>query len=114
MNTPAQPGSDERTLAIVSPILAIFTSFVGPLIIYLIKKSDGDGAALRSARESLNFQITVALAFVVCIMTIWLIVPIFLMWVIGVANVVLCIVHAAKASGNQDFRYPWSWRLIKD
>jgi uncharacterized protein len=114
MNTPAQPSSDDRTLAILTPILAIFTSFVGPLIIYLVKKSDGDGAALRSARESLNFQITVALAFVACILTVWLILPIFLMWVIGVANVVLCIVHAAKASGNQDFRYPFSWRLIKD
>ena len=113
MNTSAQPSSDDRTLAILAPILAIFTNVIGPLVIYLVKKNEGNSAALRSALESLNFQITVALAFIACILTIWLVLPIFLMWVIGVANFVLCIIHAIKASSDQDFKYPFSLRLIK-
>jgi uncharacterized Tic20 family protein len=114
VNTPAATNSGDRTLAVLTPILGFFTSFVGPLIVYLVKNSEGDSAALRSARESLNFQITVALAIFLCVLTIWLILPLFLIWVIGVANFILCIVHAAKASGDQDFRYPFCLRLIKN
>jgi uncharacterized Tic20 family protein len=114
VNTSAPVSGDDRTLAIVTPLLAIVTGFIGPLIVYLIKKGDGDSATLRAARESLNFQITVALAIAACILTIWLILPIFLMWVIGIANFVLCIVHAVKVSGDHEYRYPLSLRLIKD
>jgi uncharacterized Tic20 family protein len=114
MNTPITTNSDDRTLAILAPVLAIFTNFVGPLILYLVKTNEGDSAALRSARESLNFQITVFLAVFACIMTAWLILPLLMIWVIGTANFILCIVHAVKASGDQDYRYPFCWRLIKN
>lgn len=124
MNTPAPvppaptpppaSSSDDRTLAIIAPITAIFTGFVGPLIIYLVKKGDGDSLALRSARESLNFQITLALLIAACVVTVWLIIPIFIIWAAGIANLVLSIVHAIRASDSKDYVYPWTLRLVKD
>jgi uncharacterized Tic20 family protein len=53
-NTPA---SDEGTLAILSHILTIVSSFIAPLVIYLLKKDDSPYVA-EHAKESLNFQIT--------------------------------------------------------
>lgn len=117
MNTPqpvpsASNTGDDRTLAIIAPILGIFTSFIGALVIYLIKKSEGDSQALRSAREALNFQITLVLVYAVCGMTIFLILPLFVMWAAYIANIVLCIVHAVKASNGEEYRYPLTLRLI--
>ena len=56
------PSSDEKTLAILSHILTIVSSFIAPLIIYLLKK-DESPYVREHAKESLNFQITV---FIIC------------------------------------------------
>ena len=52
---------DARTIALIAHILGIFTSFVVPLIIYLIEKDEGAFIADQS-KEALNFQITVIIA----------------------------------------------------
>ncbi|MFT3907762.1 MAG: DUF4870 domain-containing protein [Steroidobacteraceae bacterium] len=106
--------SDDRTLAIITPITAIFTYFLGPLIIYLIKKDEPDSMTLRAAREALNFQITLALVYMACGMAWFLVLPIFFLAIGHIVNFILCIVHAVKVSNGEDFRYPLTWRLIKD
>jgi len=103
------PTSDERTLAILSHVLTIFFWIFPPLIIYLIKKDDSKFVA-EHARESLNFQITVAIVFIVLFITI---IGIFLLWILGILVLVLVIVATVKASENKLYRYPFALRLIK-
>lgn len=108
--TPAYtPTSDERTLAILSHVLTIFFWIFPPLIIYLIKKDESKFVA-EHARESLNFQITVAIAFIILFITI---IGIFLLWILGILVLVLVIVATVKASENKLYRYPFTLRLIK-
>ena len=52
---------DARTMALLAHILGIFTSFVVPLLIYLIKK-DEDAFIADQSKEALNFHITVIIA----------------------------------------------------
>ena len=52
------PTSDEKTMALLSHVLALVFPLLGPLIIYLIKKEESTFVAYHS-RESLNFQITI-------------------------------------------------------
>ena len=92
--------------------------FIGPLIIWLIKK-DTMPFVDDQGKEALNFNITVAIAFVVLLLLsivtfgIGLIVAIPLWIVIGIAWLVLTIVAAVKAGEGVRYRYPFCLRLIK-
>ena len=105
----AVPTSDERTLAILSHVLAIPTGFIAPLIIYLIKKDESPFVTAH-ARESLNFQLTSIIAFIVLFLTI---IGILLLWALGIIVLVLVIVATVKASENKLYRYPFSIKFIK-
>lgn len=97
---------------------ASFGSFLGPLIIWLVKKDTMPFVA-DQAREALNFGITLTILCVALLMlTILslgigavLTVPLFLL--IGVVALVLVIVAAMKANEGVAYRYPITLRLIK-
>lgn len=103
------PTSDERTMAILSHILTLLFPILAPLIIYLVKKDDSPYAA-EHAKESLNFQITMALACIALAITI---IGLLLIWVVGLFALVCVIIATIKASENKMYRYPLTWRLIK-
>lgn len=103
------PSSDEKTMAILSHILTIVSSFIAPLIIYLVKK-DESPYVRDHAKESLNFQITM---FIICAVLFITIIGILLIWVVQIANLILVIIATIKASENKMYRYPFNFRLIK-
>jgi len=105
------PSSDEKTMAILSHILALVSSFIGPLIIYLIKNKDSQFIAAH-ARESLNFQITILILYFICMILVLILIGVFLVWMVGVINVILAVVAAIRASENKLYRYPFNIRLI--
>jgi uncharacterized protein len=106
------PTGDERTMAILAHLLALVANILGPLIIYLLKKDESKYVA-EHAKESLNFQITMFIAAMISIPLIFLIIGIFMLIAIGICTFVFVIIAAIKASENQIYRYPISWRLIK-
>jgi uncharacterized Tic20 family protein len=120
---PTTLSSDERTWALIGHLSA-FSAFVtliggilGPLIVWLVKRDTLPFAAAQ-AKEALNFNITVAIAFVALgvftIMTFGI--GVVLAWPIGVALfiawVVLTIVAAVKANEGVAYRYPFTLRLV--
>src|SRR5260221_8073717 len=96
------PTSDERLLAILSHLLAIVPGIgiLGPLVIYLVKK-DESGFVAANAKESLNFQITMILAYIISALLLFVIIGFFLLSVLGIINVILVIVATIKASENR-------------
>jgi uncharacterized protein len=108
------PNSDERILAILSHILAIVPGIglFGPLVIYLLKK-DESGFVAANAKESLNFQITIILAYIISGILLLVLIGFFLLWILGILNVILVIVATIKASENKIYRYPFNMRLIR-
>jgi uncharacterized Tic20 family protein len=103
------PTNDEKTLGLLAHVITFLSTFIGPLIIYLIKKDDSTFVA-HHARESLNFQITMALVSIVLFITI---VGILLLWVVGIVVLVLVIMATIKASEGKLYRYPFTIRFIK-
>src|SRR5205809_2418699 len=81
------PTSDDKTMAILSHVLTFVASFVAPLIIYVVKK-DNSTFATDHAKESLNFQITVIIAAIICIPLIFIIIGLLLLWAIGIASII--------------------------
>ncbi len=103
------PTSDEKTMAILCHILCLVVWLFAPLIIYLVKKDESQYIAMH-AKEALNFQITLAIISIVCIITI---IGIFFLWIVGIYATVLIIVATIKASENKIYRYPFTIRFIK-
>ncbi len=103
---------DAMSMAMLCHLLAIFTGFLGPLIIWLIKKDDAPFVD-KHGKEALNFQIKVLIAMVVSGLLILACIGPFLMAGVWVANIVFCIIAAMKANRGEAYRYPLAVRFIK-
>ncbi len=112
---------DDRTFGMLSHLLGAFTSVVGPLVIWLIKKEESPFVD-DQGKEALNFQITIALGYLVLmVISIPLgMIPIIggcaimLLWpALGISGVIFAILACLKANEGIAYRYPVALRLIK-
>ena len=103
----------DKTLGILVHIGGIFFSWLAPLVLFLVKKDSGDKFTIDNAREALNFQITVLILYVGCFFLTFILIGILLFWVVMLANLVLGIMAAIKASNGEMFHYPMTIRLVK-
>ena len=109
---PAAPTSEERTLAMLCHLLGLFTGFLGPLILWLIKKEESDMGD-DQGKEALNFQLTLLIAFFVCIPLVFLIIGVPLFFVVTIYGFIYAIIAAVRANEGEYYRYPVCIRLIK-
>ncbi|CRM60001.1 MULTISPECIES: DUF4870 domain-containing protein [Pseudomonas] len=89
-----------------------FGSVVGPLILWQIRK-EKDAFIDDQGKEALNFQITVAIAWLVCMVLAFAVIGFFLMIALAIATVVMTIIGGIKANKGIAYRYPFTWRLVK-
>lgn len=105
--------SNENTMGMLAHLLMIFTWWLGPLILFLVKKDEG--FARGEAREALNFGITLTLAYIVCwvLTLVTLGILFFLPFLVLVAGLVFGILGCIAANKGQPYRYPVNLRLVK-
>jgi uncharacterized Tic20 family protein len=109
---PTEVSKDARTFAMLAHLLAIFTCFVGPLVIWLVKKEEHPFID-EQGKEALNFQITVAIAYVAASLLSFLCIGFLLFPAVWVVNLIFCIMACVAANKGEHYRYPVSLRLIK-
>lgn len=85
---------------------------VGPLIVWLVKREEHPFID-EQGKESVNFQITMIGAIIVCVPLIFVGVGLFLMPLIGIFDVALTIIGGVKAANGEHWRYPLTIRFIK-
>ena len=114
---PAPEGNapqDQRTMTLLAHILGILTGFICSLVIWLINKDNPEKSFVTDqAKEALNFQITLIIAYFISGILTLVLIGFLLMAAIGIANLVLCIMAAMKANNGEAYRYPFTLRLIK-
>lgn len=106
--SPVEPNQDARSMAMLIYLLAILTFFIGPLIIWLMKK-DQSRFIDHHGKEVINFEIVVTIATVVlgpltCGIgsgVVWVLALIFL------------IIGAMAANRGEWYRIPLNLRIIK-
>lgn len=110
---------DEQTwamachLAALAGILIPFGNIFGPLIVWLMKRAEMPAVDVQG-KESLNFQITVTIALIVCILLMFVVIGIVLAPIVGIGALILTIMAAVKVSnGELGYRYPWTFRFLK-
>ena len=113
-----EPDHEEKTTSMIAHLLGFaglavpFGSIIGPLVVYLVKR-DESAYIEDQAREALNFQIWMAIAFVVSAVLILVGIGIVLLPLVGLAWLVGTIVGALRAKDGEWYRYPWTVRLVK-
>ena len=111
---PAGASLEDKTLALLTHLSGIILGFIVPLVIWLTNKDKSDKGWLNDqAREALNFQITIAIAWVVAIVLSAVAIGFLLYPVIWIGNLILCILAGIKANEGVAYRYPFALRLIK-
>lgn len=109
---PSEIKQEEKTMAMLCHLLAIVSWFLGPLIVWLIKK-DQSKFVDEQGKESLNFQITLLIGDVIGAATSCLVVGWFIIMAVWIVRLVFCILAAMAVNKGEHYRYPFAIRLIK-
>ncbi len=108
-----EPKGTEKIWALLSHL----SGFIGvpiilPLIVYLAMRGESSYVS-DNAREALNFHLSVFLYGIVCAILIVAFIGAPLLWLLGLASLVLAIIAAIKAADGGCYRYPLTLRLVK-
>jgi uncharacterized Tic20 family protein len=108
-----EQNKDARTMAMLAHLLGAIMGFIGPLIIWLIKK-DEHAFVNDQGKEALNFQLTLLIAYLVCV-AINVVSCGFLFFVIFIPmlmQLILGIIGCVQANNGIVYRYPMCIRMI--
>ncbi|MET8046675.1 DUF4870 domain-containing protein [Streptosporangium sp. NPDC005286] len=106
-----RPGSDDTTMAMLAHLLGLLTSFVGPLVLYLAKKDESPYVRDQAA-EALNFQLTVMIAYFVCMVLVFVLIGFVLMFLVWIGSIIMMVIAAVAANRGENHRYPMSIRFV--
>ena len=115
----AAPTENERTwgmLAHLSALAGLVVPLIGivlgPLVVWLAKRDESVFVAAH-AKEALNFNISVLLGAIVCMLLMLVFIGVLLGTALFIAWLVMTLVAAIKASEGHPYQYPFSLRLVK-
>ncbi len=104
--------SDERLLAMLIYVTSFFTTIIGPIIIWLIKREESAFIDFHG-KEYLNFVISYFVYGIVATISMVILIGFLLAPLVGIAAFVFTIIAAVKAYNGEMYRIPLIFRLIK-
>ena len=108
----SQLSNDSRNMGMLCHLLAIFTGFIGPLIIWLIKK-DEDPYVDFHGKQALNFQFTLLIFYIAGAITICITIGFFITLAAVVLHYVFTIIATVAANKGEYYRYPLAIPFFK-
>ena len=107
--------ADSRNWAVIGHLSAFIQflgipAFVGPLVVWLMRKDDPFSAD--QAKEALNFNLSIMIYAILSALAILLLVGLILLPIVLIAWFILTIVAAVNASNSVAYRYPMTIRFI--
>lgn len=93
-------------------ILAVVPGFVGPLVVWLMKKNEHP-LIDANGKEALNFQLTMLVYFVVSFVLVLLLIGFLFLAILLIVAIVMPIIGGIQASDGRTYRYPATIRFIK-
>ncbi len=105
------PSSSDKVAAMAVHIAGIFFWFVPSLIVYFAVS--GNPWLKEQARNALNFQLTMLIAFIIGIVLSFIGIGFLIIWAVEVVVVVFSIIAALRANSGDTYKYPLTIDLIK-
>lgn len=109
---PGTPSNDDCNMAMLAHLLALFTGFLGPLIIYLVKKEESPFVR-DNARNALNFQISLFIYYMIAGILAIILIGFVLLAALGVLHLVCTIIGAVSARDGKVYSYPMTIPFLK-
>jgi uncharacterized protein len=112
------PNKDQNTWAMLCHLSALagfiipLGNIIGPLVIWMIKKDEFPLVA-DQGKESLNFQISMTLYYIVSAILIIVLIGILLLIGLAIFSLIMIIIAMVKANEGVAYRYPLCIRFIK-
>ncbi len=108
----ASGSSDEKTMGMLAHLLAIVLGFIGPLIIWLIKK-DESAFVDYHGKEALNFQLTLFIAWIGAFVLSFVLIGLLLIPILLLVQLIMPIIAGMAANKGEYYKYPATLRLVK-
>ena len=99
------------TILVVGFIIP-FGNIIAPLLIWILKK-DESAFINDQGKEALNFQISVTIYAIVCVILIFVVIGILLIIILGVLVLIFVIIASINSYDGKAYRYPLTMRIIK-
>lgn len=103
---------DEKNMAIIIWISSIFIGFIGPLIIWLIKK-DESSYIKQQGKNYFNFGISYSIYFLVSIALTMVLIGYITLLVLIIAEIVYIIFAIVSCNKGEDYVVPFTIEFIK-
>ncbi len=97
---------DENILSMLAHLLGLFTGFIGPLVLFLIKKDEKGGKVYKNAAHALNFQLSLIIYSIISGLLVLVIIGIPLVIALGIFALVVQIIAAIRAYEGGVYHYP--------
>jgi|LakMenE18May11ns_1017448.scaffolds.fasta_scaffold9625861_2 uncharacterized Tic20 family protein len=102
---------DEKTLALLAHLSGLFFSFLGPLLIWAIKKDESKFIREHSL-EALNFQISVIIYFLAATFSMIILIGFLILPILIVLEIIFVVMACIAANKGEVYKYPFTLRLI--
>ena len=99
------------TYAALSHASALIASFLGP-ILFLILADDDDELVKRNAKNSLNFQILIFIAFVISGALTIVLIGLLMLPIVALIDLILVLMATLKANDGEVYKYPYTPEIL--
>lgn len=105
--------NDDNLMCMLPHILGLFTSWIGPLVMFLVLKKDGSDKALANAKHALNFQLSMMIYYLVAGILIIVLIGFLLLWALSVFALIVGILAIIKSYNGEIYKYPLEIEFLK-
>lgn len=109
---PSSVDKDSRTMAMLAHLLGLLTNWIGPLIIWLVKKDESPFVD-DQAKEALNFQLTLLIVYIIAVPLMCFFIGYLLALAAWICALIFGIMGTMSANKGEAYRYPINIRFIK-
>jgi len=115
---PTAPSNEATTWAMICHLSGFigfifpFGNIIAPLIIWGVKRQEW--AYLdQQGKEAINFQISVSIYYIICVVLIILIVGLVLLPLLAAFQIIAMIIASIESAHGKPFRYPLTFRFLQ-
>ena len=102
---------DEKTWGMLAHLGGLFLGFIAPLVVLLVKGTESPYTRAQAV-EALNFQITLAIAYLVAFISFIVLIGFVLLPLVAIGHIVFGIMASVASGRGELYRYPLNVRLV--
>lgn len=105
--------NQKKLMNMLPHLLGLFTSWIGPLIIFLILRNKGKSNVLENAKHALNFQLCMIIYLFISWNLTLFIIGIIMLYLFIYFALIIAIIASVKSYRGEIYTYPLEIKFLK-